>query len=81
MAGIDRTEILRIDCNACSGRGYKETPTGQESCETCGGSGMLEKEVPFRHDIKERRSVEEVAEIFGIPVEQVKDKGHDAGAD
>jgi DnaJ-class molecular chaperone len=48
--GLERTEILRKDCSSCNGNGYIDGPHGQEGCMACGGSGMIEKEVPFKFD-------------------------------
>lgn len=59
-----RKEILRRDCPHCSGNGYRTQAAGEVPCERCGGTGMLEKEVPFK---VERRSKEEIAEIWGLP--------------
>lgn len=73
--GVDRTEILRMDCPPCHGNGYIARNGGEEFCEDCGGTGMLEKEVPFKFDGE--RTVEEKAEAFGVSVEQYRDAGHD----
>lgn len=79
MSGIDRKQILRIDCNTCKGKGYVTKPTGEEACEACGGSGTLEKEVPFKFETNGKWSNEEKAEAFEIPVDQVVDAGHSTG--
>lgn len=70
---------MRRDCNACKGRGYQTKATGEEACEDCGGMGLLEKEVPYKFDGP--RSKEEIAEAFGIPLEQYVDAGHSRGDD
>lgn len=63
MSGIDRKEILRIDCPTCHGNGYTGVVEVSEVvCERCGGSGMLEKEVPFKFDGE--RSAAELQEIW-----------------
>lgn len=79
MTGIDRTQYLRIDCPSCRGKGYVQTATGEESCGKCDGSGLLEKEVPFKFESNGKWDREDIAEVFEIPVEQVVDKGHDGG--
>lgn len=78
MSGLDRKQTLRIDCNACRGNGFKSTPTGEETCSACEGSGQLTKEVDFKFHTGGKWEKEEIAEAFGIPVDQVKDDGHDA---
>lgn len=73
----NRVEVLRRDCLKCNGRGYINGSSGEEVCpegEGCGGSGLIAKEVAFKFDGK--RSREEIANEFGIPVEQLKDDGH-----
>ncbi len=77
MSGIDRTEFLRRDCPTCSGNGYTQKGTDQEFCTACGGSGALEKEVPFKFD--GLRSKEELAEIWGVDESELSDSGHSAG--
>lgn len=77
MSGIDRQEILRIDCPTCFGNGYTGQGPSETMCNACGGSGMLERSVPFKFDGK--RSKEEIATAFGLPVGQIRDTGHSAG--
>lgn len=88
MSGVDRTQVLRIDCPQCKGKGYKgtsgaETPCNGPSEEAgatgCGGSGVLEREVGFKFETQGKWSVEEKAEAFGIPVEEVRDADHSTG--
>lgn len=81
MSGIDRTEILRRDCPTCRGNGFVTKPTGEESCAPCNGSGMIEKEVPYKFDTNGRRTPEELADIWEVPVEDIAaiDKGHSVG--
>ena len=68
---LDRKQILRRDCPTCKGNGYVNTGTGETPCEPCGGSGMLEKEVPYRFDTEGKRTPEEEAEEWGVPVEEL----------
>lgn len=79
MSGVDRKQFLRIDCPECHGNGYVTKNGAEQSCEKCGASGLLEKEVAYKFDTNGYHTPEEVAEAFGIPVEQVKDKGHSVG--
>lgn len=79
MSGIDRKQILRIDCNTCKGRGYVIASDGEQVCSTCQASGSLEKEVPYKFESNGRWNKEELAEVFEVPVEQVVDAGHSAG--
>lgn len=83
MSGLDRTEILRRDCPDCRGNGFIVKNGAQEVCGTCGGSGLLEKEVPydFENDRKGRRPADELAEIWEVDPEEVPniDKGHSTG--
>ncbi len=76
MSGIDRTQILRIDCRACKGAGFVRAQTGETSCNACGGTGLEEKEVPYKFDTNGRFTQEEKAEAFGLPIDQISDKGH-----
>lgn len=50
MSGLDRKEILRKDCGHCAGNGYTGREPDEQVCENCGGSGQVEKEVPFKFD-------------------------------
>lgn len=77
MSGLDRTEVIRRDCPDCHGNGYKNVGGVESLCGMCGGAGVLEKEVPFKFDGK--RSREETAELWEIPVDELSDKGHSAG--
>lgn len=82
MSGIDRTQILRIDCPKCHGNGYIRTPQGEEACPEeagCGGSGVITREVPYKFETHGRYSKEEIAEHFGVSTEDVKDGGHSTG--
>lgn len=79
--GIERTQVLRIDCNDCRGNGYKrDAKTNVESpCDKCEGRGQLEKEVNFKFETGGKWSPEDLAEVFEIPVEQIRDTGHSTG--
>ncbi|OLS15984.1 MAG: hypothetical protein RBG13Loki_0361 [Promethearchaeota archaeon CR_4] len=79
MTGIDRTQILRIDCNTCKGKGYETTSEGERACSSCEGRGTTEKEVPFKFETNGRWEKEEIAEAFELPVDQITDAGHSAG--
>ncbi len=76
MSGVDRKQILRIDCRACHGNGYVRSATGETDCLACGGSGIEEKEVDYKFETQGRWTPEEKAEAFGIKVDEVKDDGH-----
>lgn len=76
MSGIDRTQILRIDCRACHSKGYVMTSTGETSCNACGGTGMEEREVPYKFESQGKWTKEETAQAFEIDVDDVKDEGH-----
>ncbi len=78
-ANLNRTKILRRDCPRCKGNGYIEGPGGQEVCPEeggCGGSGLLEKEVPYKFETEGRLEPEEIAEAWELPADQIIDKGH-----
>lgn len=77
--GLDRTQILRVDCNTCRGQGFIRSAVGEEMCTTCGGNGVIEREVPYKFESNGRWTKEEVAEAFEMPVDQVKDAGHSTG--
>jgi len=77
--GINRQQILRIDCMVCKTRGYIVENNQETTCPKCGGSGVLEKEVPFKFESQGRWDKDEIAEAFEIPVDQVQDRGHDGG--
>lgn len=77
--GIERTQILRRDCDVCRGRGYTEKAGNQTQCDKCDGSGLLEKEVPYKFETKGEWTPEETAEAFEISPEEFEDKGHDHG--
>lgn len=79
MSGIDRKQFIRIDCPSCSGNGYVSSGMGESSCERCGGSGLLEKEIDYRFDTHGKISKEDIAREFGVPVQAVRDAGHSAG--
>jgi DnaJ-class molecular chaperone len=72
MSGLDRKQTLRRDCGTCNGRGYKNSAAGEEMCDQCGGSGMLELEVPYKFDTDGKRTLEEEAQEWGIPVEELR---------
>lgn len=78
MSDLDRVQFLRIDCPTCKGKGYTLKGLQETFCETCGGSGSLEKEVGYRHETRGEYSIDEKAEIFELPEEQIKDTGHDS---
>lgn len=66
---LKRVEILRRDCRACGGKGWVGTQgVSEQLCETCGGSGQEEKEVPFRFDQTRPLSREDINEIWGEEV-------------
>jgi len=46
-----------------SREGYTGSAGGEQACDSCGGSGMVEKEVPFKFDGP--RSEEEIQELWG----------------
>ena len=79
MSGIDRTQIVRIDCTNCRGTGHTAVGGVESLCEPCEGRGMLEREVPFKFETNGRRTKEEIADVFQLPVEQVNDIGHSTG--
>lgn len=60
--GLDRKEYLRRDCSACAGAGHFVRGGEEVPCEACGGSGMEEKEVPFKFDGP--RSQQEIEDIW-----------------
>lgn len=76
---MDRTQTLRIDCPICKTRGYIESSQGQEMCTRCEGSGLLEKEVPYKFETQGRWDLHEKAAEFGIEVDEASDSGHDDG--
>ena len=61
MSGPNRQEILRKECKACFGNGYKLVGGNETVCELCGGSGSKEISVPFK---EEMRSPEEIEQLF-----------------
>lgn len=66
---LSRKEILRRDCKSCRGNGWVGTQGVSENlCETCGGNGMEEREVPFRFDQTRPLSREDINEIWGEEV-------------
>lgn len=73
----DRKEILRRDCPTCKGNGYVVAGGSETACSECGGAGLLEKEVDYKHDGP--RTPEELAEIWEVPVEDLDkiDRGHE----
>ena len=77
--GIERTQILRIDCVTCRGKGYVQKATCEELCEKCEGRGQLEKEVSYKFDTGGRWGKEEIATLFEVSVDEVKDEGHSNG--
>lgn len=79
--GIDRTQIVRIDCPECRGNGYTRKKGGveEEMCVKCEGAGTLEKEIPYKFESNGRVSLEEKADIFELPVDQVRDANHSTG--
>lgn len=79
MSGIDRTQILRIDCPLCKGHGYVRGALGEAPCDRCEARGVLENEVPFKFETNGRHTREEVADAFGIGVDEVRDEGHSNG--
>lgn len=79
MSGIERVQILRIDCSTCKGRGYETVTTGERACSACEGRGVIEKEVPYKFESNGRWEKDELAEVFELPVEQIVDAGHSAG--
>jgi len=60
---INRDEIIRHDCPQCHGQGYKVKQTGEEPCDNCEGSGMIELTLPYRHD-QGARLPDEIKEEF-----------------
>lgn len=81
MSGIDRTQVVRIDCTTCKGNGYVRNGAAESMCEKCGGGGVLEREVPYKFETHGVLTDEEKAEIFEMPVDQIEDKGHDIEKD
>ncbi len=79
--GLDRTQVVRIDCPECKGNGYvrEKGGTTESMCMKCEGAGTLEKEIPYKFETNGRISSDEKAEIFDLPVEQVSDGGHSIG--
>lgn len=73
---LNRKEILRRDCRVCNGKGWTGAQGVNETfCETCGGSGMEEKEVPFRFDQTRPLSAEDINEVWGEEVIKIKPVG------
>lgn len=79
MSGLDRTQILRIDCNTCKGKGYTTVAGAESVCASCEGRGTMEKEVPYKFESNGRWEKDELAEVFELPVDQIVDAGHSAG--
>lgn len=79
MSGIDRMQTLRIDCPDCVSKGYIQKGAEQELCQRCGGSGMLERDVPFKFETGGKWDKDDVASAFEISPDQVVDRGHDGG--
>lgn len=79
MSGLDRTQIIRIDCPTCKGNGYTTKAGQQEACEVCGGTGLREKEVEYKFDTHGHHTREELAEAFEVSVDDVHDGGHSVG--
>lgn len=79
MSGIDRQQILRVDCNTCKGKGYVTEAGSERVCGSCEGRGTIEKEVPYKFESNGRWEKEEIAEVFELPVDQIVDAGHSAG--
>lgn len=77
--GIDRQQTLRIDCIDCKGNGYVQKGAEQEMCKRCDGSGLLERDVPFKFETNGVWDRDEIANIFEVLPDQVVDKGHDGG--
>lgn len=79
-SGLDRTQILRIDCPTCKGHGYiRDSMMVESICGACEGKGALEREMPYKFETNGKWEKEEIAEAFEIPVEEVKDGGHSTG--
>lgn len=66
---LQRKEVLRRDCRTCHGNGWTgQQGVSEQACDTCGGSGQEEKEVPFRFDQTRPLSREEINEAWGEEV-------------
>lgn len=77
--GLDRKQIIRMDCPTCTARGYVVSNGSETSCEACGGSGLREKEIPFKFETNGKLSKEELAQEFGVSTDQFKDEKHSTG--
>lgn len=79
---MNRKEIARTDCQKCGGRGWTGTQgVNEEACagpaeggDGCGGSGYIEKEVPyaFDHTGVPKTPAELAHEAFGTPIPESK---------
>lgn len=49
-SGLNRTEILRKDCQHCNGNGYIITQSDERPCGNCDAIGYHEVEVPYKFD-------------------------------
>lgn len=74
---LNRKEIARTDCPKCHGKGFLGTAGAEEPClgpneggDGCGGSGYLEKEVPyaFDHAGVPKSPAQLANEAFGTPI-------------
>lgn len=65
----------------CRSRGYitDKATNSETSCPNCDGEGLLKKEIPYKFDTFGKVEKEEIAEMFGISVDEVKDEGHSSG--
>lgn len=79
MSGIDRQQTIHVDCPKCHSRGYIETNGIQEMCASCEGAGILSKDIPYKFETRGNLTKEEIAQEFDLPLDEVKDSGHDDG--
>lgn len=77
---LNRKEIARTDCSKCGGKGFKSVGGAEEVCagpdeggDGCGGSGFIEKEVPyaFDHTGLPKTPAQLANEAFGTPIPEI----------
>ena len=74
-------QTIRVDCPSCKGHGYNATAAGETMCTQCEGAGELQKDVPYKFETHGKWTNDEKAEVFGLPLSEVRDAGHSAGDD